>query len=55
MEAAIRYVTEANCVDLSPIHIGLVTIEADEVSRNPGIGTGSMTANPIAFQPLRTN
>jgi hypothetical protein len=53
VEAAIDYVTEANCVHLRPIHIGLVTVEADEVSRNPGIGTASMTANPIAFQPLR--
>ena len=41
------------CVHLCPIHIGLVKVEPDEVSRNPGIGTAAMTANPIALQPLR--
>ena len=45
--------TEANCIRLSLIHIGLVPVEADEVSRNPGIGTVSMAAKPVAFQPLR--
>jgi hypothetical protein len=30
--------TEANRIHLSRIHIGLVTVEADEISRNPGIG-----------------
>jgi hypothetical protein len=47
------HVTEANCIYLSPIHIGLVTVEADEVSRNPGIGTVSMAAEPVASHPLR--
>jgi hypothetical protein len=31
------------------MHIGLVTVEADEVSRNPGIGTASMAAKPVRF------
>jgi hypothetical protein len=53
VEAAIRDVTEANCIHLSPIHIGLVTVEADEASRNPSIGTFSMAGKAVAFPPLR--